>query len=332
MNRRLAFLLALAGVAACDPRKPIAEDEVSIRVVAGAEEVELGKSFPLTVVRVWSSDLEPEPWRDQNLAPLAVRPDRTTREEDGRHVEETRVFRAYAFDPGAVTVKSLSFQASPKLGGPASITTCDGFTVRVKPALDPKAPGPPELFGEIAPEPRRWWLWVAVGVAILAAFAHLVRTSRQTAAQHPGPTAPPILPHERALDRIRRLRGQDPHSHDGVQAWHVEASSIVRDYVAEQFAIRALEMTTEELLSSPATVAALPPAQRALLFEVLGSCDLVKFGRHPSTAPERERLLTAAETFVRGPAGPPASAGLGGPHQQVPAQAGGPSGPTTTPS
>ena len=46
------------------------------------DEIEVGRSFPLTVVRVWTRELEPDPWNDAALAPLTVRLEEASRRED----------------------------------------------------------------------------------------------------------------------------------------------------------------------------------------------------------------------------------------------------------
>ena len=267
---RRSLLLFLTLAAACGEETPI--PDVPRRITAGAPEVELGKAFPLTVVRTWSRGQAPAAWNDEALAPLEVRLVETSRREDERRVEETRRYRGHAFSLADVSVP--------------------GLELRVKRALDPATPGPAELPGEPLPEPfSRWPTWTAVGVALVAAFV-LLRRRRQAPAPPPAPapapeTSPPA-PHLRALERLDRLRRQQPRGHDEVSAYYVEASALVRDYVAERFAVHASVMTTEELTELEAPLA-----------RVLPDCDLVKFARHAPTASEREQLLDRAETFVR---------------------------------
>jgi hypothetical protein len=268
-GHRRSLLLLLALAAACGEEAPI--PAAPLTITAAAPEVELGKAFPLTVVRTWSKGHTPAPWDDAALAPLEVRLLETSRREDGRRVEETRRYRGYAF--------SLTDVRLP------------GLELRVKRALDPKSPGPAELPGEPLPEPTsRWPLW-AVGAALLGAFVLLLRRRRAPptlAAPAPAPEPPPPGPHVLALERIDRLRGQEPHGRDEISAFYIEASGLLRDYVGERFNVRADVMTTEELIEIQASLA-----------RVLPDCDLVKFARHEPTASERERLLDRAEAFVR---------------------------------
>jgi hypothetical protein len=291
-----AAVVACLLAAACDRGSPIPEDELRIAASVGASEAPAGRSFEVTVVRSFDRELEPEPWTDRMLAPLAVRSVRTTRREDAHRIEETRSFRAYGFEPGAIAVPPLSFRATPKSGGPARVATCEGFTVAVKATLDRDNPGPPELPGDPPPEKRPIAPWIAVAAAIAAALAGLViATRRRTPAL--APDARRASADEALLARIEQLRGREAPDRDAIRAWHLEASDAVRGWVAGRHDIHAFEMTTEEILGA----AALPGEARTRLAEVLAPCDLVKFADAPSTANARARLLDAAGALARGP-------------------------------
>ena len=266
-HRSLLLALALAG--ACADETPI--PDVPLEISAGTAEVELGKAFPLTVVRTWRRGRTPAAWDDEALAPLAVRLLETTHRENDRRVEETRRYRGYAFSLTDVRVP--------------------GLELRVKRALDPATPGPAELPGEPLPEPSSRWSWAVVGAALLAAFVLLLRRRRPppaVAAPAPASAPPPPGPHVRALERLARLRRQQPQGREEISAYYVEASGLVRDYVAERFDVPADVMTTEQLIELQAPLA-----------RVLPDCDLVKFARHAPDPSERERLLDAAESYVR---------------------------------
>jgi hypothetical protein len=299
MRRVAGVLLLLLAAAGCDRGGPIEGDDVALRVSAPPAEVELGQGFPLTVVRVWSKDLEPDPWRDAALLPLAVRLEETTHREDSSRIEETRRFHAHAFEPGTVTVAPFSFAAAPKAGGAARTAAAEGFSVKVRATLDPKSAGPPELPG-LLPEPVRWRLWTLVAATALAAGALLVRVgTRRSAAAALAAAAPPGA-RARALERIGRLRTSRPATPEEVGAWHVEAASLVRDFVADDRALRSRERTTEELLEAARATGTFPESQREALAAALEACDLVKFARDPSSAAGRERVLAAAEAVVTG--------------------------------
>ncbi len=306
------LLLAAASAACAEAGPPIPEEELAVRILVDSSEVELGRGFPLTVVRVWEKELLVEDWNEGVLEPLALRPLATTRREDGRRIEETRRYEAYAFAREALEVPAPSFRAWPRAGGPERVASGDLLHLFVKPALPADAAGAPELPGEPlplpAPEPRGPVSWMARGLLLLALLlvAYAVRRRvlraralREAALAAASVPAAPAPPHLRALERLARLRELEPRTAEELDAFHVEASALVREFLEERFAIRAPEMTTQELLAGGRGLT----VERELLSRVLTGADRVKFGRHRPTAPERESLLQASERLVLAAAG-----------------------------
>ncbi len=271
--RRIALLALLA---ACGGGMPIPETDLLLRIDPGAFEVEPGEPFPLTVTRVWKKDLVPAEWSGKELAPLALRLLGESRRDDGTRVEETFRYAAHAFSLGDVVVRGVKLAARPKDGGAERKVAATGFRIRVKPVLDPESPGPPELPGD--PPPSRAWMWWGSGaLALLAAAVLLLALRRRPHATAPAPAAPeapPVPPHERALERLRGASLE-------------EAADVIRAFVAETRGIRALEMTTEEVLR------AIPR-----LAPVLRPADLVKFAAKEPTPRERDEVVAAAEAFL----------------------------------
>ena len=297
MKRGTPVLLLLLAASACGGGPPIPPADLLLRVTAGSEEVETGKAFPLTVVRVWSKQFEPQAWDDRTLAPLVVRLESENLREDDARVEETRVYRGYAMSRSDVVVRSPSFTAQPKSGGAARTVKAEGLRFRVKSSLDAKAPGAPELPGEPEQEPSTWPWWLAGGAGALALLgAWFVLRRRPAAPPAPPPLAAraaPAAPHIAALDALQRLRERTT-DRPGDRCTDVaEVSDIVRAYAAERFAVRTAGRTSEELLAAPTL------DRRDLLAQVLGPCDSVKFAAHLPTTEERAVLLDAAEVYVR---------------------------------
>ncbi|MEW6741549.1 MAG: hypothetical protein AB1486_02225 [Planctomycetota bacterium] len=300
----ISLLASASGAAMTVP-----EQDLLLHVFAGAEgveleEVEFGRAFPLTVVRRWEKALSPEDWSDRALAPLVVRLVETNLREDGRHVQETRRYQGYSFSLDAVTVPAPSFKAWPRRAdgtrGPERVASGTELRLQVKRALDPLAPGPPELPGELLPERPVASSWLAEGALVTLAVLVLLLGYVQWRAirRKEAPAAPPLPAHVLALRRLQRLRAQKPTSLAEIRAFYVEAALLMRQYLEERFARRAPQMTTEQLLMTFGGIPALRAAHHTLLAEYLARCDLVKFARHVPTAPDHERHLDAAESLV----------------------------------
>jgi len=149
-----------------------------LRVTADVSAVELGKAFPLTVVRTWARGEDPPEWDDGVLETRLVE---TGRREDGGRIEETLRYAAYAFAPGAIT---------------------EPVELSVEPI---EAGGPPELPGELPGGAFPWW------IALLAAPLLLLLRRRRARPPAPEPPpSPPPAPHLIALERLRRMREDPP--------------------------------------------------------------------------------------------------------------------------
>lgn len=270
-------LLTVALLAGCGTGTPIPETDLLLTITPGAFEVEPGEPFPLAVTRVWKRELDSPAWSDKALAPLALRLVEETRRDDGTRVEETRRYLAHAFSLKDVVVRGTKLVATPKGGGAERKVVATGFRIRVNPVLDPENPGPPELPGE--PPPSRGWMWWGGGALALAAVLFLSLALRRRpgpvakGVEPPSPPPPPLR--ERALDRLRGASVE-------------EAADIVREYLAATTDVRALEMTTEELLRPLPALAA-----------VFGPADLAKFAAVPPSGTAREAAIRAAMAFVR---------------------------------
>ena len=140
---------------------------------------------------------------------------------------------------------------------------------------------------------QRYWPWLAVGLAVLAAAAGGIRYWLRHVAERARLTA-----YDRALARLDRLQRQGLPDSSHLDAWYVELSDIVRRYIEARFGLRAPELTTEEFLLEAGRAAALSKAHRELLSAFLERCDRVKFARYSPAADESQDALQLARRFL----------------------------------
>ena len=73
-----------------------------------------------------------------------------------------------------------------------------------------------------------------------------------------------------------------------MQAFHLEATRLLRRFLFERFGVHSEVRTSEELY-----------AAHGALRSPLRHCDLVLFARHDPGADERDSMLDSIERFVR---------------------------------
>jgi hypothetical protein len=280
--------------------------DLLVRVASDAAEVEPGRAFSLTVVRVWTKDLVPTAFDARSLAPLSVELEGTSSRDDDRRVEETRRYRARAFTLEDVTLGGVSFAAVPTKGGVARTTKAAPLRLRVRPSLDPKAPSAPEGPG---PLPARPFSWVRLGLLGLLAFlvgslgTTLVLRRRRRLAAAPVPVAPSTpagpAPDAAAARALAGVRAREANTPDERCAQVVEGAEIVRAYVAARFGVPARERTSRELVAALVATESVDDGAKIALAHVLGPADFVKFADRAPSPDERTRVLDAADEFVR---------------------------------
>ena len=146
------------------------------------------------------------------------------------------------------------------------------------------------------------WVWVALGLAALAAAALVFLAWRYWKKRRGEAVAVPVIPpHVRAKQKLEEalsLLGQP-------REFCILVSDTVRLYLEERFDFHAPERTTEEFLYELRGTNLLAPDQKESLGEFLNRCDLVKFARYEPGEPELRDLHAAAVQLVEETEPPP---------------------------
>jgi hypothetical protein len=130
---------------------------------------------------------------------------------------------------------------------------------------------------------------VVAALALAAAVVYLIR--------RPRPVAPPPPAHETALKRLRQLAERGLIAAGAAEAFFVEVTAIVREYIEQAFGVRAPEQTTEEFLARMMS-APVVARHRAALEPFLTAADEVKFACLRPTPEIMQRAYATAENFV----------------------------------
>ncbi len=298
MNRRCSSALGMIGLTlltACGgPRESRTAPAAPLAVRLSTNETLIGRPFTLRATVEASAETQiawPTPGAPRAIWIRNSREDRS----EGQH---TREWELIALRPGVFTVWT----------GAVHVVRADGSTASYDvPRLDIAVR---TTIGETNSEPRdiagleRWpdaplkRLLTALGaVAALALLAALIALAlRRRKVSAPAPAELP--PHERAMQALRALRARGIPQADGIEAYYVELSAIVRRYLEDAFSLRAPEQTTEEFIRAATTSNRLTLDHQQLVIAFLEQSDLVKFARHLPAPTDMEAALAAAERLV----------------------------------
>ena len=108
---------------------------------------------------------------------------------------------------------------------------------------------------------------------------------------------PALPPHIIALQELKALQDKKLWQNSFVKAYYTELTDITRTYIEKRFTIAAMEMTTDEIVSSLKNIE-MPATVNDKLGKMLVLADLVKFAKADPLPNEHELSINAAIEFV----------------------------------
>ena len=224
------------------------------------------------------------------------------RASDGAQTQE-QTYSLEAPSSGRHRIPPLRFEMTDGRAGATSKGAQEVLTeeipIEVQPikteAVDAKlAPALGELDANVGGTPWLWILGLASAALVLGSGGILalraMRARRRVQKQRSA--------YDEAVGKLQALEAAGAPDAAIADAWFVELSGIVRDYLERRYEIRAPELTTEEFLLAATKKAQLTPEHRALLSLFLERCDRVKFAGYRPDADESIATLKAARGFV----------------------------------
>ncbi len=139
-------------------------------------------------------------------------------------------------------------------------------------------------------------------VGLLLAAAALVYAGYRWYTRKPAPAAAPepepdIPPHAAALEALAALEQQHLWERGEDKRYQSELTEILRQYIERRYRIRALEMTTNELIPH-LVFAGIGRAEIEGLNGLLTRADLTKFAKHHPSPQEHQAAMAGARRFV----------------------------------
>jgi len=237
------------------------------------------------------------------LLPIEVgKPNISRAENDDGVWTENLKFEAFVFDTGTIIIPSqkvVYWHASDSSNRKMVYT--DSLWIYVKSVLTADAQDIRDIKEPVEiPQPFGYWklvLGILVVAAILSAAYYLWR-KRNDKPLIPFRKSIVIKPaHEIALKALIKLKEQNLIEKESVIPYFTELSKILREYIENRYFLKALEMTTTEVLDT---------IEEELLFDkvgetvksVLTESDLVKFARFKPDKAVGEKLFQNTVALV----------------------------------
>lgn len=303
----LAVALVLVGLPAPSRAQSALSTRIDTTLVTVGDRVDLQVTVehPVDAAVSWPDSVDAGPFE---VLETRIQP---TRGRDGRSVS-TATFSLTAFELGELEVPPVEVTVLHADGSEEVLET-DRYGVEVVSVGVDETGDIREIRGPLA---------VPLSILRIAAYALLVvlagvgvyalvrrlRSGDDGSGELPR-GAPPRLPHEVALEELARLEASPLLSEGRVKEFHIRVSEILRRYVEGRFGVRALEMTTWEVLGGLQAAGVAEDLRRDIR-RFLDQCDLVKFAKARPTDDGSRAVLELGRELVERSAPRPEPVGV----------------------
>lgn len=205
-----------------------------------------------------------------------------------------------SFDSGLYRIPGLQYV----VGGDTVST--DAITLKVVPvnvtAEDPispmttvQEPEDPSIFDSLPDWLVKWWWLLIAAVAVAFLTWYGIRRFRKTGSLLPPKPETPA--HLVALERLRRLKARKLCESGREKEYYTLLTDILRTYLEKRFGIKAMEMTSRQIMSTLADDESLK-ASRGMMRQILDVADFVKFARVRPLPDDNVKAYDNAVRFV----------------------------------
>ncbi len=218
---------------------------------------------------------------------------------DDQRVRLSRVYTITSFDdtlyylsPMEVKVDGKPYKASGRYG--LKVLTVEVDTLHPNQFFPPKGvQNNPFLWSEWAP---LFWLSLLILLLIAAVTYLYVRLrdnkpviTRIRFVRH-------VPPHQKAMIQISKIKGEHVDTGGDQKEYYTRLTDTLRVYLEERFGIKAMEMTTGEIVERLRQEE--DQSKIDELRDLLETADLVKFAKHTALLNERDRNMASVVEFI----------------------------------
>ncbi len=147
--------------------------------------------------------------------------------------------------------------------------------------------------GEILP-----WIFLVLGLVIAVWLIYKYMPRRKKKEEEKGPKIPAEPIHIITFRELDKLEKKKLWQAGKIKEYYSDLTEILRYYIEVRYSIRALEMTSEEILSGLGNEN-IEPDSLSLLRKILHNADLSKFAKYKHDDEINESAMTNAREFVK---------------------------------
>ena len=136
-----------------------------------------------------------------------------------------------------------------------------------------------------------------LGAALIALVVFLLVKRFRGKRQSGGKRVPAEPPHVTAIRQLEKLHSQKLWQSGKQKAYYTGITDILREYLSTRYPVKALEMTSQEILDRMIRES-LPEKSIKRLKDILITADFVKFAKFTPDADQNETVYTDAYYFI----------------------------------
>ncbi|MHB1921787.1 MAG: hypothetical protein ACYCOO_06065 [Chitinophagaceae bacterium] len=295
--RILAVFLFLMG----QGREVLAQ-QVSVKARVDSSSILLGDQFHLILSGQVDTTHDQLSWAqipDTFNHLLVVERGKIDTSRMGKSLLFNQVITLTGFDSGNWTIPSFPFPVVSLSDTASREVTTDSLLVVVNTvAVDTTQPFLPiKTVRSVPVDWRDYLIYIILGIlAILLGILFWIWWKKRK--PHPvGPLLPSETPYEWAIKKLKELESEKIWQRGEVKIFYTRLTDILREYFELQFQVKAMELTTDELLQSIQPITILNQ-QKSSIQIILRTADLVKFAKLKPAPEEHQVCLTKAREIL----------------------------------
>lgn len=304
LSHRIHILIILSLIGLLQVTTSMAQTDASVQARTDATEVLVGDQVKLFIEAQHNSKQSRMQWAvlpDTFNSLEIVEKGKIDTVANGDIVTYKQRLLVTGWDSGSFVLPAFQFTVIPASGIPYALQT-DSFILNVS-TVPVDTTQPFKGIKEIIPVKSTWkdYLWlIGLGVLFLVLVAVVVwyfRKNKKTAMPVVVPKGPQETLQQRTLRLLDELNKEQLWQGNRVKEYYSRLTDILRGYIEERYHTRAMELTTDELLSK----AKMHPEMRYhydQLANTLYTADLAKFAKAQPLPQEHTQAMDLTRQFV----------------------------------